>query len=91
MEHLQLDTSFFFTSDICIKYLHSSYLNIAFIIYNFQSISVLVIYVRTHLKQMKELSENHLGCLRCFCRSIRCLQSYIHKYPILRTSHECKL
>jgi len=55
----------FFTSDIRIKYSYiSSYINIAFIIYSFQSISVLVIYVTTHPKQMKELSENRVRCLR---------------------------
>lgn len=64
MEHFQLDTSFF-TSDIRIKYLYSSsYINIAFIIYSFQSISILDIYVTTHPKQMKELSENRIRHLR---------------------------
>ena len=55
----------FFTSDIRIKYLYSSsYINIASIIYSFQSISVLVIYVTNHPKLMKELSKNRVGCLR---------------------------
>jgi hypothetical protein len=53
----------FFTSDIRIKYLYtSSYINIAFIIYSFQSISVLVIYVTNHPTQMKELGKNRVGC-----------------------------
>ena len=56
---------FFFTSDIRIKYLYSSsYINIPSIIYSFQSISILVIYVTNHPKLMKELSENRVGCLR---------------------------
>jgi len=33
-------------------------------IYSFQSIFVLVIYVTNHPKQMKEMTDNRVGCLR---------------------------
>jgi hypothetical protein len=80
---------FFFTSDVRIKYLNSSsYINIAFIIYSFQSISVHVIYVTTHPKQMKELSENRVEYLRSALFFQSRLQDYILKYPILHMSHE---